>query len=316
MGMEGIDTTLDSFIDPEMFFQAAVLSLRNTLIGQTPSTLGEILALYCLSHTVQVSCHLRSSHNPPIINTQAHIDQWGSAISRYDHRQVFVNLIEALHPEIQNLSPAPHFLDPMMPEYSGYLHFIYQDVPFELPPDQNDGLMGYLSEYADATPDLFALSEPPPTDQAALNDRYTFSGETQLTGPRTSALLGPRGSALVTNLTLFLEQCGDLFQTLAGRWVTAKHQYSPSSALNQARSQGNDVKTYLQRMRQDGSFQDPSSMGILSIVDTFIQLGYLQTPEDVQDYMIIVGKVQRRKIEDNYSATDTSHRKLCPTEYM
>ncbi|KAG5751852.1 hypothetical protein H9Q70_005485 [Fusarium xylarioides] len=43
-------------------------------------------------------------------------------------------------------------------------------------------------------------------------------------------------------------------------------------------------------MRQDDSFQDPFSLGILSIVDTFIQLGYLQTAEDVQEYMIMVGK--------------------------
>ncbi|EXM23925.1 hypothetical protein RAB80_008897 [Fusarium oxysporum f. sp. vasinfectum] len=315
LGLRGIDNTLDSFINPVLFFQAAILSLRNTLIGRPPSTQGDILALYCLSHAV--SRHLRTSHNSAMNDTQLYIDQWENAISRYDHRQAFASLIRVLFPEIANPSPPSSFLDPVTADYNDPLHFtsMYQDAPFELPPPEG-GLIGCPLEYSNVTPNLLSLSGSQPADQAAQNDRYTFTGETQLIGFQSLVPLDPHGSALVTNLTLFLEQCGDLFQILSGRWVTAKHRYSPSSALNRARPQSNDVSSYLQRMRQDGSFQDPSSMGILSIVDTFIQLGYLQTPEDVQEYMIIVGKVQRRKIEDKYSATDTSLRKLCPIEYM
>ncbi|ENH63479.1 hypothetical protein FOC1_g10000224, partial [Fusarium oxysporum f. sp. cubense race 1] len=162
---------------------------------------------------------------------------------------------------------------------------VYQDAPFERLPAQDSVFMGYRLERSYAMPDLLSLP-----DQGARKDCYAFSGEIPLGTPQTSAPLGPHRSVLVANLTLFLEQCGDLFQILSGRWVTAEHQYSPSSALNRARPQSNDVSSYLQRMRQDESFKDPSSMGILSIVDTFIQLGYLQTPEDVQEYMIIVGK--------------------------
>jgi hypothetical protein len=137
--------------------------------------------------------------------------------------------------------------------------------------------MGYHLEYGNATPDFWDLQPPA---LAAQNDRYTFSGEIQLAGLQNAA---PHGSALVTNLTRFLEQCGELVQILSGRWVTAKHVYSPSSAtLNQARPQYNDVMSCIQRIRQYESFQEPFSLGILAIVDTFIQLGYLQTPEDVQ----------------------------------
>ncbi|KAH7202584.1 hypothetical protein BKA60DRAFT_612277 [Fusarium oxysporum] len=276
LGLRGIDNTLDSFISPVRFFQTAVLSLRNTLIGRPPSTLGDIVALFCLSHVV--SRHLRSSHDSAISDTRLCIDQWGNAISKCDHRRAFASLIRALFPEIMTPPPPSSFLDPVSADNNDALHFmaIYQDAPFEPPPREVD-LIGNALEYSDAAPNLLSLSGSQPTDQEAHNDRYTFIGGT---GFQTLAPLDPHGSALVTNLTLFLEQCGDLFQILSGRWVTAKHQYSPSSALNRARPQSNDVSSYLQRMRQDGSFQDPSSMGILSIVDTFIQLGYLQTPED------------------------------------
>ncbi|EXA46506.1 hypothetical protein FOVG_03874 [Fusarium oxysporum f. sp. pisi HDV247] len=223
-----------------------------------------------------------------ISNTQLGIDQWENAIGRYDHRQAFASLIWALFPEIMTPPPPSSFLDPVTADYNDALHFMamYQDAPFEPPPREGD-LIGNALEYRNAAPNLFSLSGSQPTDQEAHNDRYTFMGETAF---QTLAPLDPHGSALVANFTLFLEQCGDLFLVLSGRWVKAKHQYSPSSALNRARPQSNDVSSYLQRMRQDGSFQDPSSMGILSIVDTFILLGYLQTPEDVQEYMIIVGK--------------------------
>ncbi|EXL68462.1 hypothetical protein FOPG_15471 [Fusarium oxysporum f. sp. conglutinans race 2 54008] len=288
LGLEGIDSTLGSFMDPVMFFQATVFSLRNTLIGQPPSTLGDVLALYSLSHVV--SCHLRNSLNIAIGDPHFYIDQWKNAIGRYDHQQEFANLVEALYPELAKPSPASSSLQTVTADYSDPLHFIYQDAPFELPPVQGDGPMGYTLAYSDAAPGLLALPDPKPTNQAVQNG-YSFSGEISPTAPQTSAPLGPHASALVTNLTLFLEQCGELVQILSGRWVTAKHQYTRSSTtLNQGRLQNNDVKSC---MRQDFSFQEPLSLGILSIVDLFIKLRYLQTPQDVQEYMIIVGKVRR-----------------------
>ncbi|PNP86116.1 hypothetical protein FNYG_01172 [Fusarium nygamai] len=189
------------------------------------------------------------------------------------------------------MTPPPplSFLDPVTVDYNDALHFtaMCQDAPFE-PPSREDIIIGEALEYSDAAPTSLNFSDFQPTDQAAQNDRYTLIGQT---GLQILSPLDPHGSALVANFTLFLEQCGDLFQNLSGRWVTAKHQYSPLSALNRARPQNTDVSPYVQRMRQDGSFQGLSSTGILSIVDTFVQLGYLQTPEDVQDYMIIVGKL-------------------------
>ncbi|PCD43113.1 hypothetical protein AU210_002215 [Fusarium oxysporum f. sp. radicis-cucumerinum] len=301
LGLTGIDNTLDSFINPVLFFRAAILSLRNTLIGRPPSTLGDIVALFCLSYGV--SHHLRSSHDSAISNTQLYIDQWENAISRYDHLQAFASLMRALFPELTTPAPSSSLLGPITVDYSDPLDFmpLYQEA--DLPPREGD-LIGCLLEYSDATLNLLSPSASQPTGQAAQNDRYTFIGET---GFQTLAPLDPHGSALVTNLTLFLEQCGDLFQILSGRWITAKNQYSPSSAtLNQARPQYNDVMSCIQqRIRQYESFQEPFSLGILAIVDTFIQLGYLQTPEDVQEYMIMVGKVQERKTDDECSATDT-----------
>ncbi|KAG5772147.1 hypothetical protein H9Q72_001553 [Fusarium xylarioides] len=288
LGFRGMDNTLDSFINPVLFFQAAVLSLRNTLIGQPSSTLGEVVALFCLSHVV--SCQLRNNQNPAAGDTQLWFDQWGNTISKYDHRQAFFKLVRALFPELANPSPASNSFDPATTDYSNLLDFINRNGSFEQRPIQDGNLAGYPLEYHDATRNMFSLPLFRHADDAPPNGFCAFGGEIPLETPQTSAPFGPHGSALVTNLTLFLDQCGDLFQMLSGLWVTAKHQYSPLSALNRTRPQNNDVCLYLQRMRQDDSFQDPFSLGILSIVDTFIQLGYLQTPEDVQEYMIMVGK--------------------------
>ncbi|KAF5650886.1 hypothetical protein F25303_4264 [Fusarium sp. NRRL 25303] len=312
LSLRGIDNTLDSFISPVLFFRAVTLSLRNILIGRPPNTFGDVIALFCLSH--EVSRHLRSSHNSTMSDTKLDIGQWGNAISKYDHRQAFSSLIRALLPEITAPTPPSSLQDPVTVDYNDALHLmtLYQDALIEPPPQESE-LNDSPLQCSGVTPNLLSLIESQPTDQEAHDDLYTFIGET---GFQTLAPLDPHGSALVANFTLFLEQCGDLFQNLSGSWVTAKNQYSPSSALNRAAPQSNYVSSYLQRMRQDESFQDPSSMGILSIVDTFVQLGYLQTPKDVQEYMIIVGKVQRRETEDQVGATDAKPRKFYPTENM
>ncbi|RKL29006.1 hypothetical protein BFJ72_g12230 [Fusarium proliferatum] len=296
-GVEGIDVAPNSFVDPFVFFQVAISSLRNILIGQPPSTLIDVLALYCLSHVV--SYHLRSSHNSVICNTHLCIDQWTNAITRDDHQQTFANLIQPLFSEIPNPALASHFCDPATSDFTDPLYSVYHDEPFELSPVHDYGLISYPPGSSNAISDCLGLPNSRCADQAARKNSHITSGEIPLARPQTSALLCPCGSALVTNLKLFLEQCGELFQILSGRWVTAKHQYSPSSAiLNQARTRCNDVISCIQRMRQGDSFQEPFSLGILAIVDIFTQLGYLQTPEDIQEYMIIVGKVWICKFED------------------
>ncbi|CVK94419.1 uncharacterized protein FMAN_03531 [Fusarium mangiferae] len=312
LSLRGIDNTLDSFISPVLFFQAVTLSLRNILIGRPPNTFGDVITLFCLSH--EVSRHLRSSHNSTMSDPKLDIGQWGNAISKYDHRQAFSSLIRALLPEIAAPTPPPSLLDPVTADYNHTLHLMatHQDTQLK-PPSQGSELIGTSLQYSGVPPNLLSLIESQPTEQEAHDDLYTFIGET---GFQTLAPLDPHGSALVANFTLFLEQYGDLFQNLSGSWVTAKNQYSPSSALNREVPQSNDVSSYLQRMQQDGSFQDSSSTGILSIVDTFIQLGYLQTPKDVQEYMIIVGKVQRHDTEYDLRAADAKSRKLYPTENM
>ncbi|KAF5582709.1 hypothetical protein FPCIR_9380 [Fusarium pseudocircinatum] len=288
-GLEGIDVAPNSFENPFVFFQVAISSLRNTLIGQPPSTLIDVLALYCLSHVV--SYHLRSSHNSVIFNTQLCIDQWANTIIEYDHQQAFVNLIQTVFPEIPSPTLASHFCNAATSDYTDPLYSAYNDAPFELSPVHDYGLISHPPACSSALSDCLSLPEFTCKDQAARNNSHITSGEIPLTRPQTSALLGPCGSALVINLKLFLEQRGELFQILSGRWVTAKHQYSPSSAiLDQARAQCNDVISCIQRMRQGESFQEPFSLGILAIVDLFTRLGYLQTPEDIQEYMIIVGK--------------------------
>lgn len=45
-------------------------------------------------------------------------------------------------------------------------------------------------------------------------------------------------------------------------------------------------------MRQNELSLDATFSAIISVVDKFIQLGYLRTTEDVQEYMLIIGKVE------------------------
>ncbi|KAI1038905.1 hypothetical protein LB503_007928 [Fusarium chuoi] len=93
--------------------------------------------------------------------------------------------------------------------------------------------------------------------------------------PASSTLEDLQGSAIVSNLICFLTQCGDLL-----------HDLYSCIAFTQGGSEAkNVVNACVQRLKNDYACQNASTGGILSIVERFVALGYLQTTEELRKYM-------------------------------
>jgi len=98
-----------------------------------------------------------------------------------------------------------------------------------------------------------------------------------------------RGSRTIRNLTQFLEDCGELTDTLvlsspSSRGATV--QLMPSKVRNLIEP------LHIQRLRNDDSFKGPNAQAILSIIASFTNLGYLQSTNETRDYMLLLGKVR------------------------
>ncbi|KAH7218870.1 hypothetical protein DER44DRAFT_758859 [Fusarium oxysporum] len=282
LGLEGLDTTLDSFISPIRFYEAAIFSFRNTLTGLSPDTLGNVVALCSLSHITSRYLHIKG--NRIIHNILPDISLWRNTICNHEHRQAFSDLIEVLwsdatRPPYRILNPFPFQASV---EIGNPLHSTYQAVPSNIPVAQNESVW---DEFL-ASLDFFAIP-----DRQAEQNNHADSDGIQLAGFQIPDLHRLQGSAIITNLTYFLEDCGELVHILSGRGITAKDLHSYVS-FNQ---NGSEIKnrinsSYIQPLQQDDSFKDSSVLGILSIVDRFVDLGYLQSIDEVREYMIIVGK--------------------------
>ncbi|KAF5238720.1 hypothetical protein FANTH_10218 [Fusarium anthophilum] len=154
-----IDDTLASLTSPTTFYEAAVLSFRNTLTGHPPHTLGDIIALCILTYAT--SSYLSNKGSLSTNDASPCIDQWRDAISDHDHRQAFTYIMEALYPGTANLTPTPNPLQHVT-EYSEPFGFTYQDAPFGMSSHQDnpieDDFLNYLANYGgDPVPDYFAL---------------------------------------------------------------------------------------------------------------------------------------------------------------
>ncbi|RSL41593.1 hypothetical protein CEP53_012666 [Fusarium sp. AF-6] len=84
---------------------------------------------------------------------------------------------------------------------------------------------------------------------------------------------------------------GDFWYDLSGRGATSKDMRSLFS-WNQERA-GEKVRIHEQYLGQlvfEKGKKDAPSRGIVSVVETFVGLGYLQSVEEVKNYMIAIGK--------------------------
>jgi hypothetical protein len=94
MDLKCTDSTLNSFVNPTLFYEAAVSGFHNILLGLPPTTLGETIALCVMSHVT--SCCLYSTCNYIGLHPFSNFDLWRNAISNHDHRQTFDDLINAV----------------------------------------------------------------------------------------------------------------------------------------------------------------------------------------------------------------------------
>lgn len=291
LGPMNINDTLASLTTPATFYEAAVLSFRNTLTGHPPHTLGDILALCILLYAT--SSYLSNEGSLLTNGATPCIDQWRDAISDHDHRQAFTHIMEALYPGTANLTPilgsSQH-----VAEYSEPFGFTYQDAPFRMSPHQDNfseyDFLTYLANYGnDPAPDYSVLLGAESTNQL-VQRHCADSYRTRPTGAERPSLRDLQGSTVITQLKHFLEECGELPQILSGRGATTKYANCPVDQLTPRADDG--VQSCIQRMRQTELALDITFSAIISVVDKFIQLGYLRTTEDVQEYMLIIGKVK------------------------
>ncbi|KAH7239315.1 hypothetical protein BKA59DRAFT_558663 [Fusarium tricinctum] len=284
--LPGLEALLRSFPTPMSFYEAAIFTFRNTLTGPKPESLDAVIPLCILSH-VALS-HLRQFHGSVDCDLYFDNNVWRDTIQDFEHRQTFSRLIEILFPETLPLV-SRHAAQPLPPAR-------VLDLPSSTP-HQNEAaeaLSPTIFTIEDDSliydmPDSFwgcfdAVDEYP----AAPNSHTLVDvGSTH----HTSSLADLQGSAIMLNITRFLEECGEPMHTFSGRGLTAKDLRSCVAFNQQGFATKNLIATsFIQPLRKYDICKEPSISGILSIVDRFVDLGYLQTIGEVRDYMLFAGR--------------------------
>ncbi|KAH6959313.1 hypothetical protein DER45DRAFT_594743 [Fusarium avenaceum] len=288
--LPGLEALLRSFPTPMSFYEAAIFTFRNTLTGPKPESLDAVVALCILSHVVL--SHMRQLHGE--INCDLSFDSnvWRDAIKDLKHRQTLSHIIGVLFPEtsalssyhtVQSLPPAIMALD--LPHSTPHQNEAAEALPPTIFTIEDDSLIydmpgsfwdcfGTVDEYP-ATPNSHALAS-----LVDVGNAY-----------HTSSLADLQESAIMLNITRFLEECGESMLIFSGRGLTAKDLRS-CVAFNQQGSATKKLITasFIQPLRKYGICKEPSISGILSIVDRFVDLGYLQTIDEVRRYMLFVAK--------------------------
>ena len=276
--LAGLDDALNCFVEPTRFYEAAISGYRNTFLHKPPNTLGEALAFSSLSHAI-----LHSAGNQ-ISFDFSHLDIWRNAIANHEHRQLFEDLFKAacLEPYLtgQNFCSLPTLMNDNRSMQQSYL-----GEPSTIPPLQGDGLVNdSLSSFWNHsnTMDVFLAFNSPFASQTG-HCNYMINGSTHLPGIQAPNL---QGSPIIRSVTHFLEDCGELTFVLSSPSSRGATVQSTQSKM------GNRVEPlYIQRLRNDDSFKDPRIQGIVSVLDSFISLGYLQSVNEAQHYMLLLGNV-------------------------
>ncbi|CAF3517064.1 unnamed protein product [Fusarium graminearum] len=255
ISLECPDKTLASFNNPTSFYEAAISSFHNTLLGLPPTTLGGVVALCAMSHAT--SCYLYSTGIQVAFDPFSDFDLWRSTISNDEHQQAFDDLMMAAcqEPYLTTLmNPFPIFQDEI-------------NLPSE---------------------DLNLLWSPDPITNTLIPFLITHNAAGESQAPDLQSL---QGSPIVANLTHFLEQCGELPLILCGRDATADMCYFIGAPISTESGDEQDLKhLYIQLLRERGPLHGPVTQGIVSIVERFVDLGYLQSVDEVPDYMLLIGK--------------------------
>ncbi|CZR36045.1 uncharacterized protein FPRO_03695 [Fusarium proliferatum ET1] len=257
-----------SFNSSTQFYEVAIFTFRNVLVGAKPDSLNAIFSLCSLSYIA--SCCLRNFDNFRDIRV------WRNAISDPQERKAFRDLAGIIWPHVSPVSIEDT---------------LYSQLPtVTRPGTTHQNAATHISAIGfDFVPDEW-LSNDLPDAVLELDAMPDSSATTSIENSQRSTLKDLQGSAIVSNLICFLAECGDLLHVFAGRGLTAKDLYS-CIAFTQGGSQAKfAVNACVKRLKSDETYQSPSSAGILAIVERFIALGYLQTQEELRKYMLCVGR--------------------------
>ncbi|SPJ79965.1 uncharacterized protein FTOL_08356 [Fusarium torulosum] len=288
LGFSGLDPTLDSFVNPMLFYEAAVGSFRNTLTGTPPNTLGDVVALYSLSQIT--SCYLRNKGNTNVLDIFSDIGVWESAIIVPGHWQAFNHLVQVLRPKTTSSGqpysiPALH--SPQAPaDFNIPSHLTCQEMLSEISSQCDFEDCSWTGSHF--LPDLLVL---PDLQFLSQDEQNVLEGPlgTPLSAPQAPDLQHLQGSAIITNLAHFLEECGDLLQVLSGRGVTSRLS-SGSSIGHQSEVQTVIKSSFIQPLQNNKCFIDNlSAQRILAVADRFVDLGYLRSVDETRRYLIMVG---------------------------
>lgn len=278
--LPGLEALLRSFPTPMSFYEAAIFAFRNTLTGPKPESLDAVIALCILSH-VTLS-YLRQFHGSVDCDLSFDNNVWRDTIQDLEHRQTFSRLIEILFPETLPLV-SRHAAQPLPPAR-------VLDLPSSTP---------HQNEAAEVLPPTIFTTEDDPLiyntpdgfwDCFDVVDEYPATPNLHaLVGigsvHHTSSLADLQGSAIMLNITRFLEECGESMHIFSGRGLAFNQQGFATKNLI--------TTSFIQPLREYDICKEPSISGILSIVDRFVDLGYLQTIGEVRDYMLFVGRVDQ-----------------------
>ncbi|CEI68260.1 hypothetical protein FVEN_g5569 [Fusarium venenatum] len=248
------EDTLNSFVNPTSFYETAVSGFHNTLLGLPPTALSDVAALCAMSHAI--SFCLYSTRTPVDFEPFSNFDLWRNAISNHEHRQPFDDLIKAacLEPyltALANIYPVPQYSNDMF-----------------------DGALELSWDSDLIHPNFFLASE---------NEDCSRNESSQ--APDLQSL---QGSSIVVNLSHFLEQCGDPLFRLFSRGAMGNMCLCIGTSVSSPAA--SVERLFMQILRDDASLKNPTIQGILSVVDRFVDLGCLQSADEMRDYLLLLGK--------------------------
>jgi hypothetical protein len=285
--LPGHEALLRSFPTPMSFYEAAIFAFRNTLTGPKPDSLDAVIALCVLSHVIL--SYLRQLHGSVDCDLCFDNNVWRDAIEDLEHRQTFSDLIGIILLETPPLSSCHQSFPPAsvldLPSSTPHQDEAAEALPPTIFTIEDDSLIYDMSDSFWGCFDTVDEYPAAPNSHALVDFGSTH---------RTSSLADLQGSAIMLNITRFLEECGESVHIFSGRGLTAKDLRSCVAFNQQGFATKSLISTsFIQPLREYDNCKESSVSGILSIVDRFVDLGYLQTIGEVRDYMLFVGRVDQ-----------------------
>ncbi|KAH7166736.1 hypothetical protein DER46DRAFT_573624 [Fusarium sp. MPI-SDFR-AT-0072] len=207
---------LNSFNSSTQFFEVAIFTFRNVLVGAKPDSLNAIFPLCSLSYIT--SCSLRCGRLPAY-DIFLDVEVWRNAIRDPEEREAFTGLASVVWSQVSSISiddttksqtTQTQMQTVTRLNASGHQTPLSQGSAIEFEFVQDESLFNGLSD------PFWGLDA---IDESSFMSVENFQ--------RTSSNLQDlQGSAIVSNLICFLTECGELVHVFSGRGVTTKDLYS------------------------------------------------------------------------------------------